>query len=153
MKRVLAMEKQSLTDNSVTGVGGVSFYPYQQETFPYWVNRLVDTPQEIAGIGEDEYDYRVNIEALLVVAHLTSDYKGDKHDLIYDYIVYVLNYFNDNRELTSDDYEDAPKYLNPLDLETVNSFGVGVFTNAGISAQQLGARFRFTIQYRISRPF
>lgn len=152
MKRLLTMEKQALTDEGVTTVGGVHYFPYEQETFPYFVNRLDGLDQIVQGVGEDEYVYEAKVDVLLVVAHLTSGYKSENADVIYDYIVYLINYFSQNRSLQSTDYPNAPQYLDPIDMDLDLSTGVSVFTNAGISAQQVGTRFTVSIQYQIPRP-
>lgn len=154
MKRLLAMEKQALTDQNITGVGGAYYFPYQQETFPYFVNRLVDVRNAYTQktIAEDENLYELEVQSTLVIAHLTSGYKFENADNIYDYIVYIMNYFTLNEGMTSDEYTSPPQYLSPLETQLDFADGVGVFTNAGINAQQVGTRFSITVRYRIPRP-
>lgn len=148
MKRILEMEKQALLEGSAPPeyVGGAHYFPYKEETFPYFVNRLGDIAI-VEGIAEDLYHYELSIEGLLVIGHITSGYKGEKQERIYDYITYMMEYFADNRELTSTVYPTAPRYLYPLDMTLDMSPGVNIFTNSGIDVQQLGSRFTFTVQY------
>lgn len=148
MKRVLEMEKQALLEGSASPeyVGGAHYFPYKEETFPYFVNRLGDIAI-VEGIAEDLYDYELSIEGLLVIGHITAGYKSENYERIYDYITYMLEYFADNRDLTSTVYPDAPKYLHPLDMTLDISPGVNIFTNSGIDVQQLGSRFTYSVRY------
>jgi hypothetical protein len=142
------MEKQALLEGDVPvpDAGGASYFPYVQETFPYFVNRLGDI-QIVEGQAEDLYHYSLNIEALLVTGHITSGYKGEKQDLIYDHITSIIDYFSRNRSLTSTDYPNPPQYLYPLDMTLDMSPGVNVFTNSGMGVQQVGSRFTLSVEY------
>lgn len=149
MKRVVAMEIESLTENGVGGVGGAHYFPYMQETFPYFVNRLADITVIKENTAEDVFHYQINIEVLLVVAHMDSGFQGEKTEAIYDYITYLLAYLSEDihQDLQSTAYPTTPRYLNPLGLTPDLSPGVNVFTNSGLGVNQVGTRFTLTVDY------
>lgn len=115
MLRLAAMEREALSAVGDTVLcDAVPYWPYTQEIFPYWWNRItnleVSQEPDLAGdVVVDTY----TIDLGLVVAHLTAGYKGEMVSRVYTWIPRILDYFNLHQDLTSADplYTDPPDYV------------------------------------------
>lgn len=145
MTRIMDMQVQLMDDQGIECKS--TLFPDVQNWFPYFANRISATNIDWNSL---EINNRVHtVEMLLVVAHLSSDYKPS-HDTvlkIYDYIVYVEDFFNENKQLTSDNYPDDCDYLAPEGIELVSDVGLSTFQYAGVPVTQLGVRFTLVLPF------
>lgn len=147
LNRIAAIEREALLslEPSIVSEAFPRWY-VKCETFPYWVNRIFTFE---ASEGEDDagdegvvYTYAVN--AMLVVAHVTSDVVGESDDLLNFVVPQFLEYFDERAHLQSDDYPDEMPFL------VRASFVTGGYTtlpgNAGVQAA--GAAFQLRCEFR-----
>jgi len=135
---VEALEALAEVDNA----DAVEYFYHFQEAFPYFTNRIggVDV-----GADSEEFDvYTYQVIMRLVIEHLTADYEGENESKLQLYIPQVINYFNSRALLqtTSGSYDTAMIHL--TEARIANSTGFRIFTDAGISAQQVGTEFVLT---------
>lgn len=150
MDRLLEMEKESIDDVVDGGVDGVTYFPYEQEAFPYWTNRVTGvTPDYYA---QDIAHYPIRIAGRLVMGHLKEGYEGELLERAYVYIPAILSYFKDRPTMKSNAH---PTKMDDLltDFEIVDIVGPAAFQNNGIGATQVGVEIIFTlpiidVQYR-----
>lgn len=149
MDRLVEMEKESIT-SLADGVDAVSYFPYEQESFPYWTNRIRGM---VPGyLAQDTAHYPFQIAARLVIGHLTEGYKGEVQTKAYDYIPAVTSYFKDRPGMNSNAHLTQMDDIF-MDFELVDIVGPIAFQNSGIGVLQVGVEFIFTlpiidIQYR-----
>ena len=158
MTRIAAMEIQALADLSPAVVAeAVAYFPYEQETFPYFTNWLngVEPKYSLDDLdvdsGEDIISEYYSVTMRIVMGHLGEGYRGDRALDLYEYIPAILQFFRANPYLTCDAYTTALDYIGVPDIEITSGTGLRVFSNAGISAQQIGAEFtlRLPIMARV----
>ena len=151
LKRVAAMEKESLATITGSKVDAVNYWPYQQESFPYFVNRLGETTYDFMAYSPDITVYPIRIMATLVVDHLTAGYKGEKADLTYQYLVAVEDYFREHYDLTTAStglYPNPPDYLMEVEGEIIRSHsGLVSIESTGIGVIQLGVVFTLELPF------
>lgn len=144
LDRVVAMEKEALVTFK-PGVNAVPYWPYQQNEFPYWTNRPGPWSQDFehgSDIALDTY----TILMRLVAAHVTEDYEGNPQSDLHQWIVAIINFFEDNELLTSTAYSTALDFIYPdAAAEITSHTGVVIFRNAGVLAQQLGVEFTLEV--------
>lgn len=137
MDRLLEMEKEAVDESS-----GVAYFPYEQESFPYWTNRIVGmTPDYVA---QDIAHYPFRIAARLVLGHLTEGYKGELILSAYDHIAAVTAYFKDRPGMNSNAHTTQMEDIF-TDFELVDVIGPAAFRNDGIGNTQVGIEFIFTL--------
>jgi hypothetical protein len=148
MDRIAAMEKQALADLTPSvPADAVPYFPYEQEAFPYFFNRLsgVEPKNSLSDQDEDSGEDIVveyyNITIRLVIGHLGEGYRGERAKDLYEYIPAVLQFFREHSFLTSTAYPSELDYINPLDISIPNGTGLLVFQNAGIVNFQVGTEF------------
>lgn len=157
MLRIASMEKQALKDMtpSVTA-DAVAFFPYEQEVPPYFVNWLSGYRERLSidDLDEDSSEDIVvdwfTVTIRLVIGHLTEGYQGEVALNLYDYIPAITQYFRTHPYLTSDDYTTPLDMIGPLSLTIPDGTGLRVFSNAGISSQQVGTEFTLQIPILIN---
>lgn len=146
MLRLVAMEKDSIAAVVSTAVDGVTYYPYQQESFPYWHNRML--PTTVEWVADDYPVYRVRIVGRLVIGHLKEGYKGQTPDKVYDYVPEVYDYFDRRPMMTSTDYPTDLDDIYPDDgLTILGDSGFLAFVNSGIGVTDVGIEFTFEIPF------
>ena len=133
-----ALEALADVDNA----DAVEYLYHFQEAFPYFTNRIggVDV-----GADSEEFDiYTYQVIMRLVIEHITADYVGENESKLQLYIPQVVNYFNSRAMLqtTSGSYDTA--MLSLMEARISSSTGFRIFTDAGISAQQVGTEFVLT---------
>lgn len=145
LDRVVAMQKEALP-----GSDSKPFWPYQQETFPYWTNRLGSTAigdRQAGNSGAEDIEQRsYTVLMRLVVGHITSGYEGERQDELYEWIVDIEDFFMENPMLTSALFPTEPDFL-AYESELTSHTGLVIFANAGVFAQQLGVEFSLTVPY------
>jgi hypothetical protein len=145
MDRLLAMEKEA-----VPGSGGVTYWPYSQDKLPYWMNRLNPMTVDTAYSSDVVLD-RYSVSALLVIDHFDAGYEGKKFEDAYEtYIPDVLNFFDDNPELTSTDYPTPMRYIAPVEDTrgahiTGLPSGTRLVLNSGIGVRQVVLEFTIEV--------
>jgi hypothetical protein len=145
MDRIVAMQKEAL--NTLTGgkVDAVTYWPYQQNDYPYFINRLgaLSLDNEY---GEDIDGYIHVVLMRLVVGHITEGYKGETPANMYDYIPAVQAFFRNNPMLTSTANPTAPDYLF-YEARIISHTGFVVFSQGGIGQLQVGCEFTLQLPY------
>lgn len=148
MERLIEMEKESidaLVDNTPDAV---KYFPYEQEAFPYWNNRI--TVFDRINLSQDIVIYAFDITARLVIGHLTEGYRSEIYEDAYDYIASVLDYFAD-RALMNSNTNDTPMEDVWCDddeyggLEIIDMTGPAAFANAAIDTTQVAIEFVFRL--------
>jgi len=137
--RAVEIEKAGLLTLGVT-CDAEPYFIHQQETFPYWTNRIADIGVEF---DSENYDtYTVDITARLVIDHRTAGYKGEKESALYKYIPTMIGYFNARELLQSAAYLAEPLDLIQARVTAVS--GLRIYETSGLSALQVGTEFTIT---------
>lgn len=152
MARLVAMEVESLTTVAATNdqtPDAVAYWPYQQEAFPYFTNRLGAMTNLQPGYATEIEDYRHTILIRLVIDHWKAGFEGDKADIAYQYLVAFEDYFRKHPMLTTEAgglFPDDPDYLLEEMILTGHT-GLIIFQNVGIDANQYGIEFTLALPY------
>lgn len=146
LNRVVALQIEAMAALTppVTADAKPRFY-YTSESFPYFTNRIVDTPISDDGSQDEDVNSPVLVMRL-VVAHLTSGYKGENEARLYEWLPHIKTYIQERTQwLQSAAY---PAKMNGLmEARVINGGGLRVFENAGINAMQVGAEIQ--MQFRV----
>lgn len=137
--RAAALEIEGLASLSVT-CDAKAYFIHQQETFPYWTNRISDIGVEFDSENFDTYT--VDIIARLVVDHRTAGYRGEVEGDLYAYIPTMIGYFNARELLQSAAYPTEPLDLIQARVTAVS--GLRIYETSGLSALQVGTEFTIT---------
>ena len=135
--RVAALEKEGMSSISVT-CDAKPFFIFQQESFPYWTNRITNIPVESDSENIDVETF--DIIARLVVDHRTAGYRGEPEALLYRCIPTMIGYFNARELLQSAAYPTEPLDLIQARVTAVD--GLRIFETSGLSALQVGTEFK-----------
>lgn len=88
----------------------VDYWPYQQEAFPYFWNRIASMSRE--AIAGDTEVHTYFIDMAMVIGHLTEGYQGETSQAAYARIPAVLDFFRLHRDLADGStYTTAPDFL------------------------------------------
>lgn len=139
LDRCAALQIEAMASISVTADAKPYFF-HQQETFPYFTNRINDIPITGYGTGEEdenEDQNTVDIIMRLVIGHITSGFPGERESELYTYLPVVKSYFQQREMLQSVAY--PTEMTNMFYVRVVNGGGLRAFENAGISTIQVGA--------------
>lgn len=144
LDRIVAMEKEALS-SLAPGVNAVPYWPYQQSEFPYFTNRPGPWSPDYER-GEDVALDGYSIAMRLVAAHVDEGYEGGPQGNIHQWILAVINFFEDKPFLTSTAYSTALDFINSdPGAEITSHTGLVIFRNAGVFAQQLGVEFTLEV--------
>lgn len=152
MLRIAAMQKQALADLTPSvAADAVAFFPWEQESFPYFANWW-QGPEDKYSIDDQDEDASEDIAVewhvivtRLVIAHLTAGYSGENQANAYDWDEAIRQYFRTHPFLTSDEYPTALDFIDPLGIQMADCTGIRTFSNAGISAQQIGCEYTWRL--------
>lgn len=122
----------------------VSYWPYQQEAFPYWWHRI-ESMAVLDEPGGDMEIHNYTISAVLVVAHLTEGYAGDPQAKAYKWIPAYLDYMRQHQKLyDGTTYTSAPDWLwteaGGCRVTGIPN-GTRTLANSGIGVAQLAVQF------------
>ena len=148
-QRICAIEKEALLtlDPAIVSEAFPRWF-VKCETFPYWINRIAtfEAQEGDDDQGDEGVVYVYTVNALLVVAHVTSDVAGESDDLLDFVVPQFIEYFDERAHLQSDEFPDALLFL------VRASFVTGGYTTlpglAGVQAA--GAAFQFRCEFRKS---
>lgn len=151
MARLVAMEKEALATVAATNnqtPDAVAYWPWEQEGFPYFTNRLGSMSNSPTDYSEDIESYSHTVLIRLVVDHWIAGFDGEKADLAYQYLVAFEDYMRQHPMLTTDagSYTSEPDYLFQQMVLTGHT-GLVIFQNAGINASQYGIEFTLALPY------
>lgn len=113
MKRLPVLQKAALGEIAQK-CDAVAYWPYQQEFFPYFWNRIegMTVEEDVSG---DLNIHRYQVSMALVIGHLVeAKYVGLISELAYPWIGQVLNYFrqyNPSHLMDGSEYTSAPDWL------------------------------------------
>ena len=145
MDRLVSMEIESLAA-VITTVDAKKFYPWTQEAFPYWHNRI--TGYEPEHPSQDYIIHRYEVTGRLVVAHFTEGYRGEGMDKAYQYIAEVNDYFDNNPLMITAEYPTAFDDIDDASgVEIVQVIGPNAFANSGIGEMDIGVEFVFSLPF------
>lgn len=120
-----------------------TFWPYQQEGFPYMFNRISD--HDVLREGSEEYniseDIIVDVYAVdmrLVVGHIKEGYEGERQEDIYEFIPLLLEFFDENQLLTSTLSPTTLDFIAENGAIITGGTGLSAFQNAGVLGMQVG---------------
>lgn len=154
-QRYCSLEKEALLslNPSIVSEAFPRWY-VKAETFPYWINRV---PSLSAEEGADDYGdegaiYVYTVNAVLVVAHVTSDIAGESDDLLDFVVPQVVEYIDARAHLQSEDFEDAMLFLRRA------SFVTGGYTTlppsvGGVSQFGVAFQWRNVFEKAIEQVF
>lgn len=145
LARCVEIEKFALSSLSTpVTADAVPYFIHQQESFPYFVNR-VDTFAGSYDSNEIDHDtYTVIIR--LIVGHITEGYVGEPETKLYTYFPAVKTAFNQNEGLISTAYPaDMTNLLEGEDKRIVSGTVFRVFQDGGLQGvRQVGSEFVLT---------
>ncbi len=149
LDRIVLIEKEALAAliPTVTAKAVPRFF-HTEESFPYWTNRIASSVFGDAGEELDEDNY--TLVARLVIAHITSGYKGQPENSLYIYVPQFKTYLHAREGLQTDqssdpDLRDEQDFL--IRARIVSTTGLRVFENAGIQALQVGTEFNILCEF------
>jgi len=139
MDRIVVNEKAALTAlTTPVTADAVPYFFHVQESWPYFTNRL--GPYTVGDDSEDVDTITIDILMRLVIAHLSSGYKGENDDKLALYAAQVIEYFNEREWLQSATYPAALRYLVRARIRA--GTGYTVFVNSGVGGvTQIGTEF------------
>jgi hypothetical protein len=142
LNRVVALQIEAMASltPAVAADAKPRFY-YTSEAFPYFTNRIVDTPISDDGSQDEDVNSPVLVMRL-VVAHLTSGYHGEPEARLYEWLPHIKTYFNRRMWLQTASGPYAARMENLQSARVINGGGLRVFENAGINAMQVGAEIQ-----------
>lgn len=147
MHRLPVLQRAALAAIGVE-CDAVRFWPHQQESFPYWTNRI-DSMSIETDIADDIDVHRYQITMSLVMGHLLEGYKGEPTERAYVWIPAVLNYFRQHRDLVDGaEYSAAPDDLWDEQGGAVITGipnGTRPIQNAGIEGAQIAVLFTLDV--------
>jgi hypothetical protein len=140
LARVVAIQKEAMAGfTPPVPADAVPRFNYTGEGFPYFTNRILDTP--ISDDGSQDED--VNSPVLMmrfVVGHVTTGYKGEIEARLYTWLPSIKTFFNRRMWLQSAAY--PLRMENLQSARVINNGGLRIFENAGINAVQVGAELQ-----------
>lgn len=149
LARLVAMEEEALGTITSGAVDAKPFWPWEQESFPYFTNRWGPMTNDPSKYSEDIEDYEHSVLVLLVVAHWNEGFVGEAGNKVALYAPLVESYFRQHPMLTTSPtglYPDDADYL--LEAATLSGHnGINIFQNAGINALQYGVQFTLALPY------
>lgn len=151
MARLPVLQKAAMATIGMTP-DAVDYWPYAQEGFPYFWNRIESmTPDEVLA-AQDVTVHVYTVSMALVIAHLTADgFVGETSHNAYSYIPAVLDYFRGEKPRH---LYDGVTYLtepNALWIEDGGAIITGIpngtrtLANSGLNAQQVAVVFQLSI--------
>lgn len=148
LNRIVEMQIEVFADTIGEACDAVPYWPYEQNGFPYWTNRLAAMTTEFTKYAEDIQDNPETILMRLVVDHITAGYEGDVPQKVHEYYVPIVDYFAQHSGLTTDS-GTYPTCMDGLDPDTqafiATHTGLVVFQNSGIISNQLGMEFTLRV--------
>jgi len=151
--RLVAMSQESLDVLTGSKVDA-AYWPYQQESFPYFTIRHGALTVDFTKYAEDIEDNPEQLFLRLVIAHITEGYTGEKQTRAFSYYSAVRDYFRERLPslttagTTYGDYTAEPDYLDPDTGAYISAHtGLVIFTNSGLGSPQLAYEFTFNIPY------
>jgi hypothetical protein len=149
MDRLPVMQKAALAALSTPVVcDAVDYWPYQQQSFPYWWNRIESMAVDLEPGGDMEI-HRYQISMAMVIGHLTEGYEGELSDAAYTRIAGVMDYFRQHKDLC-----DGTTYTTPPTWLWISDGGARItgipngtrtLANSGLGVQQVAVVFNLEI--------
>lgn len=144
LARCAEIETAAILSNFAVTVDAKPYFMHQQESFPYFTNRIAGDEISYDSNEFDRDTYTVIIR--LIIGHATAGYQGESESTLYDYIPVIKTAFNTNEGLISTSYAAAMTALIEGDTARMNSHsGFRVFQDGGlIGVTQVGTEFVLT---------
>lgn len=140
LARVVAIQKEAMASfTPPVPADAVPRFNYTGEGFPYFTNRIVDTPISDDGSQDEDVNSPVLVMRF-VVGHVTTGYKGEIEGRLYTWLPSIKTYFNRRMWLQSAAY--PARMENLQSARVINNGGLRIFENAGINAVQVGAEIQ-----------
>lgn len=141
--RLAAIEKEAMLILVGRPIDALPYFTFTGEAYPYWTNRLADTP--IGDDGSEVEDVQTPIFiARLVVGSATSGMHGEREREMYEWLPYMSTYINSREMLQSATYPTRPTDF--FRARCFNGGGFRILDNAGIGSQQYGAELQIRIE-------
>lgn len=142
--RIVELEIEALAALSTPVAADAKPYFYhEQESFPYWTNRVGPFSFEDNEDDFDEPTYTVVMR--LVVDHVTANYTGQNEAKLKLWIPQIVTYFHARPWLGTDTNNRGLNSL--LDARFSGGTGFRVFQTVGIQALQVGCEFTMQLRF------
>lgn len=139
LDRVVALEKEAMASLSINA-DAVPYFNYPGSGFPYFTNRIADTP--VTGDGSEDIDFNnPTVTMRFVVGHATEGYKGEIESTLYSYLPTIKTYIQRRSNWLQS--VTFPTRMDGLQsARIVNAGGLRIFQNEGINSTQIGAELQ-----------
>lgn len=140
LARVVALELEAMASLNVRADAKPYFF-HTQEGWPYFTNRIAASP--VADDGSEDIDFnRPLVIMRLVVAHLTSGYRGEPESRVYQWGPPIKSYIQARTNwLQSEAFPEKMAGLQSARL--IDSGGLRVFADGATEGtQQVGREFQ-----------
>ena len=137
--RLAALQQEALTSLGIPN-DAVGYHFHQQESMPYWINRLGDT--QVEGDGEEIDVYTVTMYGRLYIGHPTDEIaRGAVEQLLDTWILQLIQYFNEHELLQSEAYPSAPDSLSYCRVTSARGY------TEFMPEQKIGTEFTFSLVF------
>lgn len=138
LNRFCALELEASGAAGVSAQGAMPRFVWQQETFPYWINTIIDVTEEKAqdGYGEEIAVYAYRVWSRLLLANVTAGYSGENDQNINLVLPELVEYLDARELLQSASYPVA--MLNIRYSELLSCTGFKIFPPGPSGSQMAG---------------
>lgn len=143
LARVVTLEKEAMASLNINA-DAVPYFNYPGSGFPYFTNRIADTP--ITNDGSEDIDFNNPVVIMrFVVGHATEGYKGEIEGKLYEWLPPIKTYLQRRTnwlQCATAPYNTRMEGLQQARIS--NAGGLRVFQNEGIDSNQIGAELQLT---------
>lgn len=145
MNRIVAMQHEALDAAVValfpekTGIDAVPYWPYEQEGFPYLINRYSGWSKDLSPEDIDLRNHTVRMS--LVYSHLQEGIPGERQEEMYALVPLLEDFFITEWGLTTSVgglFPNRPDWLFPIGTSLHPSGGLIHMANGGVGTIQIG---------------
>jgi hypothetical protein len=146
LARVVALQLEAMALLEVPADAWPHFLQ-PQDTFPYFVNRVANTPIEDDGSEVIDFN-RPLVVMRLVIGHVTTGYIGEPEYRLYEWLPTIKTHFQQRTWLQSTAYPAAMEGL--LWARVIDGGGMGMYNDGGVNTTQVGAQIQLSCNFGVS---